>query len=159
MDNPPPWYRQFWPWFIFSLPAIVVVAGLTTVWIAMNNADDLVADEYYKKGLAVNREIAKQTIARQLGVLAQLEAEQGLMRVKLQGKSRPAALLLLLSHPFDADQDASLRLPQVNSGIYEAAWKVDAKQRWLWHLEPLAVSSEEHWRIDGELTIIPANEH
>ena len=37
-ESPPPWYRQFWPWFLFGLPGIVVVAGLTTWWIAAHNA-------------------------------------------------------------------------------------------------------------------------
>ena len=40
-EDSEPWYRQFWPWFIFSLPAAVVVAGITTVVIANRGADDL----------------------------------------------------------------------------------------------------------------------
>lgn len=30
-----PWYRQFWPWFVISLPATAVIASLVTVWIAV----------------------------------------------------------------------------------------------------------------------------
>ncbi len=37
-----PWYREPWPWFLISLPAAAVIAGLTTVWIAANSADGLV---------------------------------------------------------------------------------------------------------------------
>ncbi len=32
-----PWYKQFWPWFVISLPATAVVAGLITVVIAVQN--------------------------------------------------------------------------------------------------------------------------
>ena len=41
-EDTKPWYRQFWPWFIIALPASAVVAGLTTVWIAMQTTDSLV---------------------------------------------------------------------------------------------------------------------
>ncbi len=55
-----PWYRQFWPWFLILLPASVVVASLYTVYIANRGADDLVVDEYYKDGLAINRQLEKE---------------------------------------------------------------------------------------------------
>mgnify|MGYP001818893455 CR=1 FL=1 len=41
----PPWYRQFWPWFIIALPAAVVVASFFTLWLAISNPDPLVVDE------------------------------------------------------------------------------------------------------------------
>ena len=54
-DNPepgqyPPWYRQFWPWFIIALPASVVVASFFTLWLAISNPDQLVIedDEYQR---------------------------------------------------------------------------------------------------------------
>ena len=33
-----PWYKQFWPWFLMSLPASVVVASMITIGIAIDNA-------------------------------------------------------------------------------------------------------------------------
>ena len=56
-----PWYRQFWPWFLICLPGSVVVAALTTMYIAHKGADDLVVDEYYKEGLAINLSGLKMT--------------------------------------------------------------------------------------------------
>jgi hypothetical protein len=158
MNQPPPWYRQFWPWFLFGLPAIVVVAGLTTWWIAATHSDHLVADDYYRDGLAVNREMAKEAIASQLGIRAEMEATAGLIRVRLSGRNSAVALQLFLSHPFDANKDQQLRLAQVQDGIYEAVLIDTPGQRWLWRLEPLAVPASEHWRVDGELSIPAANE-
>jgi hypothetical protein len=37
MEDDKPWYKQFWPWFVFALPAIAVIAGITTVIIAMDH--------------------------------------------------------------------------------------------------------------------------
>jgi len=33
-----PWFKSFWPWFVISLPAAGVIAGITTVIIAVQNA-------------------------------------------------------------------------------------------------------------------------
>ena len=33
-----PWYKQFWPWFLISLPASVVIASMFTISIAVENA-------------------------------------------------------------------------------------------------------------------------
>jgi len=41
----PPWYRQFWPWFIIALPASAVVASFFTLWLAISNPDPLVVDD------------------------------------------------------------------------------------------------------------------
>ena len=39
--GPTPWYRQFWPWFVIALPASAVIAGLTTVWIAVTHQQEI----------------------------------------------------------------------------------------------------------------------
>lgn len=41
----PPWYRQFWPWFIIALPASAVIASFITLWLAISHPDQLVVDE------------------------------------------------------------------------------------------------------------------
>lgn len=33
-----PWYKQFWPWFLISLPGSVVIASMFTISIAVENA-------------------------------------------------------------------------------------------------------------------------
>ncbi len=44
----PPWYRQFWPWFIIALPASAVIAGFYTLYLAISQPVQLVVtdDEY-----------------------------------------------------------------------------------------------------------------
>ena len=54
----PPWYRQFWPWFIIALPASAVVASFFTLWLAISNPDPLVVDdEQYQR---LNSELKAQ---------------------------------------------------------------------------------------------------
>ena len=44
------WYKEPWPWLLMAGPAIVVVAGFITFYLAQVNAADLVSDDYYKDG-------------------------------------------------------------------------------------------------------------
>ena len=57
-----PWYRQFWPWFLMALPGAAVIGGITTVIVATIDRDGLVKDDYYKEGLAINRDLARANI-------------------------------------------------------------------------------------------------
>jgi len=75
-EDTQPWYRQFWPWFLILLPASVVVAGLTTLVLANRHADDLVVDDYYKDGLAINRKLEKQQRADQQGISVNPQNEE-----------------------------------------------------------------------------------
>jgi len=44
----PPWYRQFWPWFIIALPTSAVIGSFVSLWLAVSNPDHLIVtdDEY-----------------------------------------------------------------------------------------------------------------
>ena len=65
-----PWYRQRWPWLLMLGPAIVVVAGIVTAVIAIETDDGLVADDYYKRGLAINQTLERAARTAVLGLTA-----------------------------------------------------------------------------------------
>jgi len=58
-----PWYKQFWPWFIISLPASAVIASFTTLWIAISNPDSMVVtdDEYRRVKSELKAQAPAQT--------------------------------------------------------------------------------------------------
>ena len=60
-----------------SGPAAVVVAGAITTWIAFATADGLVADDYYKHGLAINAVLKREQAAAQRGIEARVERAGG----------------------------------------------------------------------------------
>lgn len=64
-----PWYRQFWPWFIISLPAISVIASLTTLWIAISHPDSTVPNNHENRFLEtrVKAQPAAATINKKTG--------------------------------------------------------------------------------------------
>jgi len=44
-----PWYRYPWPWVAIAIPAIAVIMGMTTLYLALTNPDYLVVEEQQYK--------------------------------------------------------------------------------------------------------------
>jgi len=147
-----PWYKQFWPWFLIALPGSVVIAGLSTLYIANIHSDDLVADDYYKDGLAINRQLEKQQRAEAIGLTAKLYFSQkngvGLVEVTVIGLSGVEPLNLALSHPLEADKDFSVQLRAAEPGVYSAALMRPVAARWHWTLESIGSTA---WRLNGSV--------
>jgi hypothetical protein len=140
-----PWYREPWPWILMAPPAAAVIAGAATVWIAVGSADGLVADDYYKRGLAINQVLALEENARRLGVRARAEVREGQLRVSLAGAS-PEAVFAQLAHATRAGFDQRLRLAPSAPGVYEAELPPLAAGRWRVVLE----DPRREWRVVQE---------
>ncbi|MEP7182296.1 MAG: FixH family protein [Betaproteobacteria bacterium] len=140
-----PWYRQRWPWFLIAGPALVVVAALVTAWIAASGADPVLAEDYYKRGLLVNRTIAAQAAptAAPSGATLRFGAD-GTVRARLAGATEvelPPTLRLKLASPSAASGARTVVLVRGADGEY--AGRVDALPpgRWIVTLEADA------WRL------------
>jgi hypothetical protein len=141
-----PWYREPWPWILMSGPAAVIVAGSATMWLAFGSSDSLVADDYYKRGLAINRVIAREEAARRLGLSAELLVTPGKLSVALHGDA-PEAIFVQLAHATRAGYDLRLRLPRVGAGRYEASLPPLAPGHWHVTLDdPMG-----RWRLTKEV--------
>ncbi len=141
-----PWYRQFWPWFLIVLPGTVVVAALWTLVIANQHADDLVVDEYYKEGLAINRQLERQQRAEAMGLTAQLANLDGTLSVVLGAAINEPQLRLTLSHPMESERDITLPLTHQGGGRYEVKLPVTIEGRWHWIID---AGDGSEWRLDG----------
>ncbi|MDB5861296.1 MAG: hypothetical protein JWQ76_4985 [Ramlibacter sp.] len=73
-----PWWRHGYLWLVISGPAVVVVAGLATAVIAVHGADPVVASDYYRRGIEINQQLARER--------AMLPAQQG----RNHASTRPA---------------------------------------------------------------------
>ena len=61
-----PWYKEPWPWILMAGPGIVIVAGITTAWLAVVSNDGLVSDDYYKEGMTLNQRLQRDHKAETL---------------------------------------------------------------------------------------------
>jgi len=128
-------------------PVGAVIAGAFTFWLAVVNEDGLVADDYYKQGLAINKVIHRESQAATLGVRARVLFGEGRVRVHLTGAA-PATLTLQLVHPTRAGLDRLAQLPADAAGWYEGPMTVPASGRW--HL--MVEDGSGDWRLSGEWT-------
>lgn len=145
-----PWYREPWPWIVISGPAAVVVAGAVTIWIAFATADGLVADDYYRQGLAINQVLARQESAQRMGIAARVVVDSGRhIDVVLGGRMEPPAVVIVrFSHVARAGNDRELELRSVGERRYEALLPQLPAGRWRVSVEDAA----RQWRVTGDWT-------
>lgn len=53
-----PWWKYAHVWMVIAGPAIVVVAGFFTLWLAMKQPDPVLAEDYYQRGIDINKTLA-----------------------------------------------------------------------------------------------------
>lgn len=152
-DAARPWYREPWPWILMAGPAAVVVAGFVTLWLAIDSQDGLVADDYYKQGLAVNQVIDRAQRAMVLGMHAEVSLSSERIELELAssaGAALPARVYCRLVHPTRKGLDQVLVLaPGASSGRYATAIAPLATGKWQVTLEDEART----WRLAGELRV------
>ena len=158
-----PWYREPWPWLLMSGPALVIVAGVATTVIAVKTSDGVVADDYYKQGLGINRTLARdaRAAALHLSAAVQFNEQRTGVRVRISGEAAPDALTFTLVHPTRAGGDQAVTLAQVAPGLYEGAIAPPRAGTWRLRLEDTRATWRltRTWRTgDAAVTVAAAGE-
>jgi hypothetical protein len=143
--QPRPWYREPWPWILMSGPASVIVAGVFTMALAFRTEDGLVADDYYKQGLAINQVLRRSERARELNLEAVVSFSGSRVRVVLQGDEAPPGLRLRWVHPARAGHDQSVVLHAAARGVYEGNFTPSGGETRRLVLEDTGAN----WRLTG----------
>ena len=146
-----PWYRQPMVWLIIAIPLSSVVMGGVLLWLSISSYDGLVADDYYKRGLEINRVLDRDRVAAGLGLAAKLRLDPGGTRLLLSGGgsefSPPERVDLVLSYATRAGLDRRVTLAQVSPGDYVGPVLALADGRWY------AQVTTDAWRITGILEV------
>jgi hypothetical protein len=145
-----PWYRERWPWLLMSGPAIVVVAALGTAWIAWSTDDGVVADDYYKRGLVINREIERAGRGEMLRIGAVLTlAPDGAIQLELSGAPdvvMPAMVKVRFANATRAGLDRTASLARMPDGIY--AGRIEPLPPGRWQI----AAETDAWRLPAQET-------
>ena len=76
-DQSQPWWKFGHVWLVIAGPAIVVVAGFITLWLAIRSPDPVVTSEEYRRGMAVNKPLAGDAPSLAPAVQARNHAQTG----------------------------------------------------------------------------------
>ena len=147
-ENQPPWYKQLWPWLLISLPASAVFGGIATFILAVNSPNALVADDYYKQGLAINQQTERLRKAADMGLEGLLRADDRFIQLELQATDLPlpASLKLEFIHATRDELDKSFTLERIDNKLYRAPYQPLQTGNWYLRLR----SADGQWELRGK---------
>ena len=149
-----PWYKYKFVWFALSIPFSAVIMGVAMIYLAVTTDDGLVADDYYKQGMAINKSLDRERKAAELGISATVEydREVGQFLVRLQRGTLevlPASLLFTIEHATRAGNDKQLELFHGQGEQYVGYIKQPINDG-IWHVE----LNTEDWRVGARIDLV-----
>ena len=151
-ETPRAWHREPFVWLVIAFPAAAVIAGFVTMYLAVVSWDGLVVDDYYKRGLEINRLLDRERRAGDLGLALDVavDAEAGTMLLTLNaaaGFEYPQAIDALVFHATREGLDRTFRLHRVGDASYRAAGVAIPPGRWY-----VEVGTPD-WRVTRRFTM------
>ena len=155
------WYREPWAWFIVGVIAVTVIWGSAQITIAVKHGDEVVVDDYYRVGKAINLDLSRDQRAadQQLEAVITVNGDNSLL-VNMTGQLSqwPKQLLLrLIPAARNIDQDVLplLQTPHTPSAYTGKVQRVP-EGRYYVQLETLDQRQPEQghlsgWRINREV--------
>ena len=144
-----PWYTHRWPWLLMLGPALVLVAGGYTGYLAVTREDAVVVDDYYKKGKAINQDLRRDNMASilQLAFSARHDPALGTLAGSLSSKGQPvtAPFRIRLAHSTQPHKDMVLDAVPGPDGRFSVALPLLEQARWRVVVE----GPGNDWRLAG----------
>jgi hypothetical protein len=135
-------------WFVWVLLGGTVIAGLSTLAIALRSADRPLPETFHWEGPHLDRDFALARNAATHGTVVSFSSVGGECRAVVSSAPNDApALNLLFAHGSDASLDRALYLKRIAPGDYRAACAALPAGRWRVALE----DSAGQWAIREEL--------
>lgn len=147
-----PWQKEPFVWMVISFPLAAVVAGFITLYLAIVSYDGLIVDDYYKRGLEINRVLDREQQAAALGLEMQVAIDQqsGVTEIRFQAEKPiefPLTLTGSLTNNTRPGLDQELVFKQLADQVYQASSQPLAVGRW--HL----IVGNEVWRSIKRISV------
>jgi hypothetical protein len=150
-ENKKSWFKQFWPWFLIGLPLVAVVGAVNLLFTAIDNKPDMVVDDYYTKGKAINNDFALINNAKELNIHASVKQIEKELLISLEGAKDSSSISFSLFHATIAERDITAMLTADGSGDFHFESDQDLTGKWNLRIEPF----DKSWRLQKTI-ILPS---
>jgi len=147
-----PWYKEPYVWLIIFLPALAVFAGVITIILAVQTDDGLVVDDYYKKGLEINRTLERDHIASEKQLKADIKYDaQGeeilIILTAVSDFDYPEILSVSFLHATRSGFDKEAKLVLIKDNTYRGNLSLPSPGKWYVHIQ------HDNWRLINTINI------
>lgn len=146
------WYLEPYVWLVIALPLSAVIGGFVTAVYAVKSDDGLVVDDYYKRGLEINRTLDRDHAASAHGLKStiQFNAETGKTRIILESNNTyilPESITVSFLHSTRAGHDKKSEFTKVADNTYDGDMPELIRGNWYILIEA------DDWRLLDSKTI------
>jgi len=143
------WKQEPLVWMLIAIPLSAVIMGVVMITLAIQSFSGLVVDDYYKKGKQINRVLARDQLAHELGLAAtfSIDAAGGIkIRFDPGVSVIPGERIeLKLVHATLPGLDQQLFFDNNNIRLLESPLQLPGRGRWNLILQT------PDWRLTGSL--------
>lgn len=150
-----PWYKHLWPWILIAIPVATALKAVHTVIVMQQHSPNLVVDDYYKAGRAINMQLAKYREAelRNLNAYVLIAGNRAVVRFT-QNTVLDGQLHLDFYHPTLAERDFAVDAQRSGELLYVATLPTTPNGKW-----QLVVSdASKDWKLRTELELPASGE-
>ena len=150
-----PWYKQLWPWLLIAIPVFTALKAVHTVFIMQQNSPDLVVDDYYKEGRAINMQLAKyrEAALRNLQATILIAGNKAIVRFA-ENAVLEGEVHLDFYHPTLAARDFALDAERSGELLYVANLPLSPTGKW----QQVVSDASKEWKLRAELHLPAATE-
>jgi hypothetical protein len=126
-----PWYKQVWPWILIAIPLATMLKAVHSVYLMNQQSPDLVVDDYYAQGKAINMNLAKyrEAASRNLQANILLAANKAIITFEAN-PILDATLKLRFVHNTIAAQDFVVDAHRSGESLYIAELPTTLTGKW-----------------------------
>ena len=139
--------RNYWPVLLIAIPFAAVLFGIFMITTTLYYPDDLIIDNYYKDGMAINKFLVQDELAQQMDVKVSLVSQSENYLELRVGNVEDSAILMNLFHVTSQADDISMILVPEEDYLYSVkskSLKILGKKG-IWYIE--LIGTDKPWRV------------
>lgn len=141
-----PWYKEPWPWFLIAVIVLPMLVAVVRMNIYNQYKVDMVVDDYYKKGKAINQEFDREERAAEFNIVIFATIKEDSILLELNHNRKLAevpSLFIAFYHATQSEKDFKVIATKRADGLYSATFDHPIDGKWQLTLE----SHDKSWKV------------